>query len=53
MQSQPAYREAHYLLATVYQSLGRRADAQREFAVVKKLSESDVQKSRDLFESGK
>lgn len=53
VQSQPAYREAHYLLATVYQSLGRRADAQREFAVVKKLSESDVQKSRDLFESGK
>jgi superkiller protein 3 len=53
VKSQPAYREAHYLLATVYQSLGRRADAQREFAAVKKLSEAEVQKSRDLFESGK
>jgi tetratricopeptide (TPR) repeat protein len=53
VKSQPDYREAHYLLATVYQSLGRRVDAQREFAVVKKLSEAEVQKSRDLFESGK
>lgn len=50
---QPDYREAHYLLASVYQSMGRRAEAQREFAVVKKLSEADVQKSRDLFEEGK
>jgi protein O-mannosyl-transferase len=52
VKNQPEYREAHYLLATVYQSLGRRADAQREFAVVKKLSEAEVQKTRDLFESG-
>lgn len=53
VKSQPQYREAHYLLATVYQSLGRRAEAQREFAAVKRLSEAEVQKSRDLFESGK
>lgn len=51
--NQPDYREVHYLLASVYQTLGRRADAQREFAVVKKLSEAEVQKSRDLFEEGK
>jgi tetratricopeptide (TPR) repeat protein len=52
VRNQPDYREAHYLLATVYQSLGRRGDAQREFAAVKKLSEAEVQKTRDLFESG-
>ena len=51
--NQPDYREAHYLLASVYQSQGRRAEAQREFAVVKRLSEAEVQKSRDLFEEGK
>jgi predicted Zn-dependent protease len=51
--NQPDYREARYLLASAYQTLGRRAEAQREFAAVKKLSEADVQKSRDLFEEGK
>lgn len=44
-------REARYLLATVYQSLGRRVEAAREFAAVKKLSEKELKRSRDLFEA--
>jgi tetratricopeptide (TPR) repeat protein len=46
----PAYREAHYLLANVYQTLGRRADAAREFAVVQKLTAEGARKVRTLFE---
>ena len=50
VQADPEYREAHYLLANVYQSLGRRADAQREFAVVKKLAAAENKRAQDLFE---
>lgn len=44
-------REAHHLLATIYQSLGRKTDAAREFAHVRRLSEKEVKRGRDLFES--
>lgn len=44
------YREAHYLLASAYQTLGRRADAAREFAVVQKLTSEGARKVRSLFE---
>jgi tetratricopeptide (TPR) repeat protein len=47
------YREAHYLLGTVYQSLGRKQDAAREFALVKKMSQEEVNRTRDIFESGR
>lgn len=50
VQSQPNYREAHYLLASVYQSLGRKAEAAREFALVRKISDQELQRTRDLFE---
>jgi tetratricopeptide (TPR) repeat protein len=43
------YREAHYLLATVYQALGRRAEAAREFAAVKRLSAKELATQQDLF----
>jgi tetratricopeptide (TPR) repeat protein len=48
--AQPGYREAHYLLANVYQTLGRKAEAAREFAVVQKLTSEGAKKARDLFE---
>lgn len=44
------YREAHYLLANVYQTLGRRTEAAREFAEVRKLTAEGVRKVRSLFE---
>jgi tetratricopeptide (TPR) repeat protein len=44
-------REARYLLATAYQTLGRKAEAAREFAEVKRLSEQELKRTRDLFES--
>jgi tetratricopeptide (TPR) repeat protein len=44
-------REVHYLLATAYQSLGRKVEAAREFARVKELSEKELRRSRDLFET--
>lgn len=47
----PNYRNAHYLLGTVYQSLGRKAEAAREFAEVKRISEAEVKRSVDLFEA--
>lgn len=53
IQSDPKYREAHYLLANVYQSLGRRQEAAREFAIVKKISQEDLQRNKDLLELGK
>lgn len=47
----PNYREAHYLLASIYQSLGRKEEAAREFAAVKRISQQDMRRSQDLFES--
>ncbi|MSV28330.1 MAG: tetratricopeptide repeat protein [Bryobacterales bacterium] len=48
--SQAKYREARYLLASVYQALGRKADAAREFAAVRAISERELQRTRDIFE---
>jgi tetratricopeptide (TPR) repeat protein len=45
----PKYREAHYLLATVYQALGRKEEAARQFAAVKRLSAAEVATQQDLF----
>lgn len=45
----PDYREAHYLLGNVYQGLGRKAEAAREFAIVKKLSAKELSAQQDLF----
>lgn len=45
----PKYREAHYLLATLYQAQGRREDAARAFAAVKRLSAAEVATQQDLF----
>jgi len=38
VQLDPAYREAHYLLARTYQKLGRKDDADREFSRVRELT---------------
>ena len=43
------YREAHFLLATVYQALGRKGEAAREFAAVKRLSAKELATQQDLF----
>ena len=51
VQVDPRYREAHYLLGTVYQTLGRKQEAAREFALIRRLSESEVKRTRDIFES--
>lgn len=45
----PTYREAHYLLASIYQSLGRKEDAAREFAAVRQIQRSELRRSEDLF----
>lgn len=45
----PKYREAHYLLATVYQAQGQKEEAAREFAAVKRLSAAEVATQQDLF----
>jgi len=47
----PNYRNAHYLLGTIYQSLGRKAEADQSFAEVKRISGAEVRRSVDLFES--
>jgi tetratricopeptide (TPR) repeat protein len=47
----PNYRNSHYLLGTIYQSLGRKAEAAREFAEVKRISEAEIRRSVDLFEA--
>jgi predicted Zn-dependent protease len=49
----PNYREAHYLLASIYQSLGRKAEAAKEFAEVRRISQESLQRSEDLFESAR
>lgn len=51
VRADPDYREAHYLLGTIFQSLGRKEDAAKEFAAVKRISQEAVRRSRDLFES--
>lgn len=53
VQADNKYREAHYLLGTVYQSLGRKQEAAREFALVKKMSQEEVNRTRDIFELGR
>jgi len=50
VQADGEYREAHYLLANVYQAQGRRAEAAREFAIVQRLTAEGARKSRELFE---
>lgn len=50
VQTDAGYREAHYLLGTVYQSLGRRVEAEREFAIVKKLAADENKRAQELFE---
>ncbi len=45
----PEYREAHYLLGRVYQGLGRKAEAAREFAAVSRLSAKELATQQDLF----
>ena len=52
-QSDANYREAHYLLANIYQTLGRRQEAAREFAEVKRITQEDLQRAQDIFESGR
>lgn len=45
----PDFREAHYLLATIYQALGRKQEAARQFAAVKKISARELAEQQDLF----
>jgi len=45
----PDYREAHYLLGRVYQDLGRKAEAAREFAVVQRLAAKELSTQQELF----
>ena len=49
----PKHRNAHYLLGTVYQSLGRKEEASKEFATVKRLSSEELNRTKDLFESAR
>lgn len=53
VKSDPNHREAHYLLGTVYQSAGRTAEAAREFAAVKRISQEGDRKYQELFDTGK
>ena len=52
VQADPGYREAHYLLANVYRALGQGAAAEREFAIVQRLTTEGAAKIRTLFEVG-
>ncbi|MBM3759548.1 MAG: tetratricopeptide repeat protein [Acidobacteria bacterium] len=45
----PDYREAYYLLGTIHQSLGRKAEAAKAFAAVKRLSAKELATQQDLF----
>lgn len=45
----PSYREAHFQLANIYQSLGRKTEAAREFATVKSLASKELSRQQDLF----
>lgn len=45
----PNYREAFYLLGTVYNQLGRKADSTRAFAAVKRLAARELSAQQDLF----
>jgi tetratricopeptide (TPR) repeat protein len=47
----PDYRQAHYLLGTIYQSLGRKQEAAREFAEVRRIANATIDRGPDLFES--
>ena len=51
IKADPNYRNAHYLLAQAYQESGRKEDAAREFAAVKRISQQEARRSQDLFES--
>jgi len=52
IKADPNYREAHYLLGSIYQSLGRKGEAAKEFAEVERISRQALRRSQDLFESG-
>ena len=45
----PEYREAHFLLGSVYRALGRNPLAEREFAAVKRISAKQLSAQQDLF----
>ncbi len=45
----PNYREAHYLLGTVYKGLGKEPEAARAFAEVKRLAAQELSAQQDLF----
>ncbi len=53
IRADPNYRESHYLLGSIYQGLGRKEEAAREFAAVKRLSQEAMRRSQDLFESAR
>jgi tetratricopeptide (TPR) repeat protein len=45
----PDYREAYYLLGTIQQALGRKDEAAKAFAAVKRLSAKELSTQQDLF----
>lgn len=49
VKSDPNLREAHYLLARIYQSMGRKADADRMYARVKVIADKERSEQLDLF----
>jgi len=53
IRADPNYRESHYLLGSIYQGLGRKEEAAREFAAVKRISQEAMRRSQDLFESAR
>lgn len=49
VQADPEFREALFLHGTVLQAMGRKAEAARSFARVKKLSAQELSRQQDLF----
>jgi tetratricopeptide (TPR) repeat protein len=45
----PSYREAYYLLGSVYRALGETAKANQAFAAVKRLAARELATQQDLF----
>lgn len=53
VQLDPSIRPAHYLLAQIYRAQGLTAEADRELAAVRRLSQSGVQEDIDIVQSAR
>lgn len=49
LQAKPGFRQAHYLLATIYRDLGQLEKAERHWSVVRKLGQQAVERDLELL----